>query len=413
MISDHSDPLAIIGGEEAGGQNIYVRELSDQLIKRGYEVHIFTRLSDQELPKEQTSKHGFKVIRIKCGPTGFIPKEQIINHSDEFIDGIKNYIKKHHYGYDLIHSHYWISGIIGLKLRSFFKIPLFHTFHSLGKIKHEAIGIENEQAASREKYEEQIINDADHIIATCPEERKQLLSLYKASADKITIIPVGVNTNRFYRRKKNEARKKINLNPHDKIILFVGRLAPQKGLSFLLNVFAVLLKDLAENKKEKTKLLIVGGSSKRNRTQKKEEEQLKTIQKLIENLDLQNHVKLAGRVPNNDLPWYYSAADVCVVPSRYEPFGIVPLEAMACGVPVIASRVGGLQYTVQNLKTGFLARTNDMIDFAYKIRLIIMNSNLKNEFGKNGIERIAQEFSWETIGNKILKFYLSFLHTNE
>lgn len=410
MISDHSDPLAKIGGEEAGGQNVYVRELSNQLIKRGYEVDIFTRWSNPKAPQTEKSKSGFRVIRIQCGEAGPMPKEQIIDHVDEFISGIKKYITKKNHCYDVIHSHYWMSGVIGLELRKWLNIPLLHTFHSLGKVKHRSVGSDIRGAELREGEEKQIVEKADRIIATCPEERKQLMRLYKASPDKIIIIPVGVSRSRFYAHKKTVARRKVGCGPDDNVILFVGRLAPQKGLNFLLNALAILLNDLPVSEKEKTKLVIAGGSGNRKKMPAQEKKQFEVIQRLIKNLGLENNTQLAGRVPNRFLPWYYSAADICVVPSRYEPFGIVPLESMACGTPLVVSRVGGLQYTVQNLKTGFHARAKDMYDFAYKMRLMLENPKLRKEFGNNGAERIREEFAWEIIGDRIIKTYNSLLH---
>lgn len=406
MISDHSDPLAKIGGGETGGQNVYVRELADKLVEKGYRVDIFTRLSDELLPREEYSKKGFRVIRIPFGPKGFLSKHEIFLHKDEFVRAAKDYIQKNNLHYDILHGHYWLSGLVGLQLKKLFSIPLVQTFHSLGKVKHDYLQEKTPDGEAREKAETQIAQNCDTVIATCPEEKRVLTQEYKINPEKITIIPVGVNTERFQPYGFSVARAKTKIPIDRNVILFVGRLVPQKDVPTLVRAFGIMHKKLPSDEREKTFLYICGGSALHARNIPEEEKEERTkIKAALRETGCKKYVHFVGRVPNKKLPYYYSAANFCVVPSGYEPFGIVPLEAMACSTPVIVSQVGGLQFSVKDGETGLHAQAQNHEDFAQKIQTLLQDKKHQVQYGKNGRQRILDMFSWDSISDKIITTY--------
>lgn len=401
MISDHSDPLASLGGEESGGQNVYVNALASQLAHKGHTVHVLTRLNNPADPTEETAESGYTVFRAPVGPSGFIPKEEFALHLDAFAEAA---LARAAVGsYDIIHSHYWLSGVTGVRIRQSYAIPLVHTFHSLGKVKHATLrGIDPSHKRQRERAEMSIVQHADCLLTESPDERSNLIRLYRADPSRITVVPAGVDTTLFHPRSKQKARAELGIR-HQHVLLYVGRFVAQKGLPTLLKAFARLRASLLPEEREDVLLLLVGGDLTK-RTKKQSAIQQK-LQNIINELALGSSVRIVGKVPNEELPTYYQAADFCVIPSRYEPFGIVPLEAMACGKPVVASFVGGMKSTVRNLYTGFHARPNADDDFAQKMKHLLSNASLCKEFGQHGRRRTVAEYSWDSISERVLSCY--------
>lgn len=403
-----------MGGEEAGGQNIYVHQLGIHLVKKNFDVDVFTRFSDEKLPREAVSRDGgYRVVRIKAGPTSFIPKEQILNHLDEFTQGILDFITANKLEYDIIHTHYWLSGLAGLRLKEKLGLPVVHNFHSLGKVKHEAFGIHDEQALRREEGEKEIIENVDAVIATSPNEKRELAHFYKVPRKKIVVIPVGVDAARFSPVPKDEAKREVGIPVPSIALLFVGRFVEQKGLAVLIQAYALARREVLPHLRSKIRLYLIGGSPDSANLPEKEKKEMQHLKDLIRHNRLEQHITFLGNLPNRKTAPYYNAADICIVPSRYEPFGIVPLEAMACATPLVVSQVGGLDFTVQNLKTGFHARVGDVTDFAYKIRLLMENKNLRHELGNNGRRRVEELFTWGTITDEIIQVYHKFFTNHE
>lgn len=401
MISDHSDPLAHLGGEEAGGQNVYVHELSARLAAKGHTVHVVTRQNSLDRATEEEAPEGYTVFRVPLGPEGFMPKEQFPKYLPQFTEAIDALMNKH--GYDVIHSHYWLSGVSALAMKNKHNIPCVHTFHSLGKVKHaKLVGIDPLQKKRREQYEKTIVKHADCLLAESPEERHELMRLYGASPERITVVPAGVDTNVFTPGNMKAARKNLKLH-HKNVLLYVGRFVAQKGLPTLLQAYALMRSELSQEARDSTVLVLVGGDL-TEKTEKQSRIQ-KRLLSLIASLDLEDAVHFAGQVDNKNLPTYYQAADMCIVPSRYEPFGIVPLEAMACGTPVVASFVGGMKSTVRNLYTGLHARPKNSADFARKMGILFKNPQLREEFGAQARQHIEQKYSWETVCDGVLSCY--------
>lgn len=407
LISDHADPLAEIGAKEAGGQNIYVLYLAKFLSRLGLGVDIYTRW-DRKNKKEVINLNGhLRVIRVKAGPKRYIPRDSFLGVKDEFATNVLKRIKKEKIDYDLIHTNYWFSGLIGLKIKRKIRVPLVHVYHSIGQIRFRTLKKHKDQKndyvffQKRLKAEREIAEKADTIIATSPVEKRILINLFKIDKNKIKVIPIGVDTKIFKPGRSNRIRKSFKISKSKKVILYVGRIEWRKGIGTLLYAFHKVL-----SRYPNTKLYIVGGGKSKLATnlEKAEKERLKNI---IQELGLRSKVFFTGPKRQKSLFRYYSVADVCVVPSYYEPFGIVPLEAMACGTPVVASKTGGLSYTVKNNITGCLAEPRDCLDLANKISLVLKNK--KSFYRDDCLKRIRNNFEWEKISQKYKTFFINFL----
>lgn len=399
MISDHADPLAKIGSKESGGQNIYVMNLASFLAHAGLEVDVYTRWDRASKKEVVEVQPGFRVIRVKAGPRAYMPRDNFLEVIREFTTNIKARIERENLQYDSIFSNYWFSGIIGLKLAKSYRLPQVHVYHSIGKIRFETLKKQSEPSpevceffAKRIKWEQKIAEQVTTIITTSPVEQAEIIKLFKVSIDKITCIPVGVDTRLFHPYPRAVVRKKVKVSPDVPLILYVGRLEWRKGIGTLLYAF----KNLPE-RWDNAELLIVGGGPSK-KTDGQDAQEYKRLVAMAKELGIENRVRFVGARSQKQIVAYYSAADVCVVPSYYEPFGIVPIEAMACGTPVVASRTGGLQFTVQDSITGYLAEPRNYRDLAQKIAVVLELG--KESFGQAARERIKENFIWPKIADQ-------------
>lgn len=402
VISDHADPLASIGGLETGGQNIYVLQLAKNLPKFNWRLDVFTRWDNPR--KKQVKRIGRKarVIRIKAGPIKRIPRDQIAQHLAEFSENIIKFKSRESIDYCLIHANYWMSGWIGLRLKKIYNLPLIQIFHSLGRIKYQTLKEVDSQRHSsgffdsafmkqRLGVEKELFENADTVLASSPREKQDMLHLYQACASKIKLIPLGIDPKVFRPIAKDKAYRYTGWSNQQNIILYVGRVEWRKGLGTLLYA----LKDLLDKQHFKPKdlaLKIIGGHP-RSRIRSAEYYEFKRLRKIIEELDIAPYVSFLGSLKREKLPYYYSAANLAVMPSYYEPFGLVPVEAMACGAPVIGSRVGGIQFTIQNKKTGFLVPGRRYRALANKILVLLNNPDLREKMGQAGIVRVRKKFN--------------------
>ena len=352
MISMHTCPLAcpqaLLGGRETGGMNVYVRELSRELARRGKNVDVFTRWQDETTPQIQYLGEGARVIHLPAGPRAPHDKNRLVDYVDEFTRGIEAFALREGIRYDLIHSHYWLSGLVGRCLQEHWGVPMVQMFHTLGHLKNQvAKGEADRELDLRIQMEGQVMEWADLLIAATPLERAQMSWYYNADASKIEVVPAGVDTSLFHPRDKEQVRRELGLPLEKPILLFVGRIERLKGIDTLLESVAVVSRTCAG---KNLKVLIVGGGGQTE----EENEELRRVVELHRELNLQDQVEFVGSKPQELLPLYYSAADITVMPSHYESFGLVAVESMASGTPVIASNVGGLSYTVKDGETGFL-----------------------------------------------------------
>jgi D-inositol-3-phosphate glycosyltransferase len=393
VISAHTCPLATLGGKETGGMNVYTRETCRALGRQGVEVDIFTRSQDHKIPPETEMDVGVRVLHIPAGPHEPYDKYLMMNHISEFVQGILSYGRG---DYDLIQSHYWISGVIALELRRRLRTPVIHMFHTLGYLKNRvARSSEELEPGLRLQMEREIARQADHLIAAQPLERAQLIWHYDADPSRVRVIPCGVDISLFCPKDKEESRRTLNL-ANRPWLLFVGRLEPIKGLDTLLKALLLVRKKCTD-----AALLIVGGDRHGGKTSP---DRSAAIQAQVESFGLEDHVFFGGAQDQRNLPLFYNAAEICILPSRYESFGMVALEAMACGVPVIASNVGGLSFTVQNGQTGFLVPEGDSQALADCIAKTLNDRILRGRLSRKAAER-ARSFTWDKIVSSIMDLY--------
>jgi len=403
LISDHADPLVEIGSKEAGGQNIYVFYLAKFLCKLGLSVDVYTRWDRKNKKEIINFNNNLRVIRVKAGPKKYIPKDNFLKLVDEFAENVLKRISKEKIQYDLIHTNYWYSGIIGLKIAQVIKKPLVHVYHSIGKIRFETLkkfkpqGSDNEFFKRRMLAEKEIAWKADKVIATSPVEKRIIKNLFGIDEEKIINITIGVDTKIFKSIEKKKARRLLKFDSEKKVILYVGRIEWRKGIGTLLYALKEVVKKYPDSK-----LYIIGGGKSKS-TKKLEEAECKRLKNIADELGIRDKVSFLGAKRQKYLYKYYSASDVCVVPSYYEPFGIVPLEAMACGTPVVASKTGGLQFSVLDGKTGHLAKTRSYQDLAEKI--IMTLSKGKAFYKSNCLKRINEKFRWEKIAEQYQKYF--------
>lgn len=401
MLSYHTCPLATLGGKDTGGMNVYVRELTRQLGKMDIHVDVFTRSQDDHVPHVlHELGYGNRVVHIPAGPEHPMPKQELANYIPQFVDGIKAFACDKKIKYDIIHSHYWMSGIAAASLSDGWAgSPIVHMFHTLGEMKNRiARSDEEREGAYRIEGEKQVLRRADRIVVATLAELTQLRFLYKADASKMVVIPPGVNVSRFYPIPSDEAKMYIGLQPEDRMILFVGRIEPLKGVDTLLEAMSCL--QMKESRP--VHLAIIGGDPSASPEEMNVE--MARLKNLCEVLGLDQSVVFLGVRDQDKLSYYYSAAGVVVMPSHYESFGMVALEAMACGTPVIASEVGGLAYLVRDGETGFTIPAEEPETLCEKLSWLLNDDELHAKMSAQAAA-YAQDYAWENIAKQIVDVY--------
>jgi len=400
MLSIHGDPATKIGSEEQGGQPIYIKDIC-RLLSNNYKIDVFTRMKSEDEEEIVELFPDVNVIRIEAGPAEFVPKEEIYLYLNEFFMNTIRWIEKHNKKYSLVHSHYWYSGSVGLKIKDHLEIPMVHNSHSLGSVKYDVLGQNKPVYADMRLLEEDLIlKRANAVIASTPQEVKNILDLYKVTGENIELIRTGVDERLFRPIDEQTAIKKTGIN-FKNIVLFVGRLTKAKGLRILVKALA----KVKEQFDEEIKLIVVGGDTSGVMHSDAESKEKKHLKRIIKKLGLQNNVIFLGPVNRELLPYIYSIADVCAVPSLYESFGLVAVEAMSCGTPVIASKVGGLAHTVIDGYSGlhFLPGRSDQL--AKAILKLITDSEKMEKIGVNARLRTAREFGLERTVKQIKSLY--------
>ena len=388
LISYHTCPLAAPGQGKAGGMNVHVRELAKAMADRGVVVDVFTREHDYRCGEAEPGWDGVHYVHVPAGPRD-APLGDLPNYLDEFVAGVGEYQQRNNIRYLAIHSHYWLSGWAGSRLAAVTGTPQVVTFHTLSRIKLQSRSGEQEPVM-RQETEERIIAEADRVVAFSPHERDAMVRLYGADRNRVSLIPCGVDLSRFRPIGQKEARQQLGLNGH-KVMLYVGRIEPLKGADLLLHAAASLESD------EGVQVLVVGSDADGSG-------ELERLHQLSDDLQLGDAVEFVGRVPQEQLALYYSAADVCVVPSFYESFGLAALESMACGTPVVASRVGGLSTIVQHGRTGYLKSWRCPEAFAQSLEMIMSNEDLRESMGRAARTR-AETLSWDQVAGRLLALY--------
>lgn len=398
FISEHASPLADLGGVDTGGQNVYVAQLAKQLVAKGYQVDVFTRRENEKADGIVNWMPGLRVIHVDAGPAHVMPKEEILPYMNAFRDNMTSFIINQQLHYSLVHANFFMSALVAMGIKEELDIPFVVTFHALGHVRkiHQA---ENDKfPAERLLIEEEVVKQADYIIAECPQDRDDLVQYYNASLDKITIIPCGFSDTEFYPVGKTTARKLMGLPQDAHILLQLGRMVPRKGVDNVIRALSRLKKT-----DKPVKLLIVGGESEiLDETCCPEFARLMAVAR---EHNVADSIIFAGRKNRSLLKYYYSAADIFITTPWYEPFGITPLEAMACGTPVIGANVGGIKYSVADGDTGLLVNPHDPDALGEKIDKIIDNPALLNRMGESAIHRVNTWFTWAKVADQVNSLY--------
>ncbi|MEE9247126.1 MAG: glycosyltransferase [Dehalococcoidia bacterium] len=388
LVSVHGCPLARLGERDTGGMNVYLLQLAKELGERGIRADVFTRYHDPKDPQAVELGPNARVIHIEAG-SWHETKNDIYPLLPEFVDNMVRFQESNGLEYDVYHSHYWLSGQAVSMLNNDYGIPHVASFHTLGEAKVRARPAEVESDL-RIRSERAILNRADQIVAVSEHERLNMIDYYDASPDKIRVIPCGVDMDTFRPRDKDESRRELGIGD-SKVLLFVGRVQPLKGPELLLRAVANL------KNREGLRLLIVGGDE-------EGDAELNQLRKLAQELGITHMVTFEGIVQQKRLPLYYNAADVCIVPSYYESFGLVAAEALACGTPVIAARVGGLRETVTDGVNGYLIPSRSPEAFAERIDLLLDNDYLCNALGARARTSV-QRLAWPIVADQIVTLY--------
>ncbi|MEY3403852.1 MAG: glycoside hydrolase [Anabaena sp. CRKS33] len=400
LISVHGDPAIEIGREEAGGQNVYVRQVGEALALLGWQVDMFSRRvsADQETIVEHSSS--CRTIRLTAGPVEFVSRDHGFQYLPEFVDQLIKFQKEAGINYDLVHTNYWLSGWVGMELKKRLEIKQVHTYHSLGVIKYKTIENIPLVASQRLLVEKEILETVERIVATSPQEQEHMRSLVSQKGE-IDIIPCGTDIQQFGSVTREAARTRLEIAPETKVVLYVGRFDPRKGIE-------TLVRAMRESKfyESKQLQLIIGGGCTPGNSDAKERDRIAGI---VNELGMNECTSLPGCLSREILPAYYAAADVCVVPSHYEPFGLVAIESMACGTPVVASDVGGLQFTVVNEETGLLVPPQNVPAFNHAIDRILSDPQWQQELGKAAKKRVIDKFSWHGVASQLDKLYTQLL----
>jgi len=388
MISIHSCPLAMLGGKDTGGMNVYVRELAAELAKRGHSIDIYTKAHQPQHGPPINLGQNVRIIHLDTGADEDMPKLAIYDYIHTLAEVAENFRKYNQLQYDLLHSHYWLSGLIGQQLGELWHVPRAVMFHTLGAIKNN-LGIGEYEPELRIDSEREVIANCDRIIASTPSERQALVELYDSAAEKIAVIPCGVNLDMFRPVDRELARRELGLD-HQKLILFVGRMDPLKGLEPLLTALTYM-------DGEKPPMLVVVGGDGQSRSQ------VETAQNIVKKLNVEKRVQFFGSVAQSKLPLFYSAADVCAIPSYYESFGMVALESLACGTPIVATDVGGMKNIIRNRHIGCIVGNNSPLKLAEEITGLLDcekdAANIKTR------QNAVAGFSWAAIADKVLLEY--------
>ena len=400
LISVHASPLASMGGEKTGGMNVYIRELSRELGRQGFHVDIFTRRPSILVPDVDTAiGKNVRVVNLNAGPQQLLTPEDQYAHLSEFTANLMAFATLQNLHYDIVYSHYWLSGWVAAKLKEAWGIRFVHMYHTLGHMKKRIKVNAFYQPDRRIMTEMHILQWADRIIAATPAEQAQLRWLYRAGRRQIVVIPPGVNTEHFQDAMSAvQARESLGINPESNLLLFVGRIEALKAVDTILEALYVL-REKVPTLLRNLHFMIVGGDP-----DSSADREMNRLQELSVKLGIDQLVSFVGAKEQSELPRYYAAATAVIMPSDYESFGMVALEAMSSGTPVIASQVGGLQFLVRDKETGLHIPTREPISLADCIIELMADPSKTEEMGA-AASRIARGYAWSHIAERLLRVF--------
>ncbi len=403
FISEHASPVALLGGQDAGGQNVYVDEVSRNLGLLGYHVDVFTRRDSPDAPEVVDWAPGVRVVNLDAGPATFVPKDDLWPVMPAFRDALLRFRVRDGARYDLIHGNFWMSGWVATELKRRLGIPVVQIFHALGKTKRRHQGAADTSPSDRIETELGIVRAVDRMIAQCPSERAELVDDYGADPRAVVVIPSAVNVITFRPVPLEEARARVGLGLDEFVVVYVGRLLPRKDIRNVVRALALL----AGQTDQPVTLLVVGGETPEPDPVATPE--IGELRRLAAELGVLDRVRFVGMRQQDVLRYYYSAGDVAVTTPWYEPFGLTPLEAMACGRPVVGAAVGGIAYTIKDGETGFLVPPRDPEALAARLRELQAQPALRLRMGRAARRRVEQEFTWPTVAKRTAALYQGLL----
>ena len=407
MLSVHACPLAKLGGRDSGGANVYVRELARELGRRGIEVDVFTRWREKDDPGIQWLGENARVVHIASGPMGYWPKMDVYEHLDEFATRLQAHVAAEGTRYDLIHSHYWLSAEVARALAPRWRLPRIQMFHTLGLVKREVMDEDIDgESDVRIAIERRAVRESAAVTAASEIELGELLDLYDAEREKLHIIPCGVDPDLFRPVRQADAREALGRDQCERIVLFVGRIEQIKGIDVLLRALGLLFFRRPDLRSDLC-LLVVGGALDPD-DDGSETEKIHELRRLVHEHRMEANVSFVGSLDQQRLALFYAAADVCAVPSLTESFGLVALEAMACGTPVVGTRVGGLQKLIEHGVSGLLVPAGDYQALAESIAQVLTDHRLRMHLGHGARDR-AEHFTWRGVGDKMEALYAKIL----
>src|SRR3989449_4590517 len=399
----HGCRLVKRGGRVSGGMNVYVRELARDLGRRGIEVDVFTRWREKDDPRIQQIATNARVIHIPSGPIGYWPKMAVYEHLDEFTSQLLEYVEAEGRSYDIVHAHYWLSAKVARTLEQRWKTPVVQMFHTLGLVKREVMDEDVDgESDIRIEIEREAVRRSAAIVAASEIELGELRRLYRADPARVAVIPCGVDSTVFHPVRQADAREALGRDQCERLILFVGRIEQIKGSDVLLRAMGVLFQRYPDLRSDVC-LLVVGGALDPG-DDAPETEKILELRRLVHEHRMESNVAFVGSRGQEELALYYAAADVCAVPSLTESFGLVALEAMACGTPVVGTRVGGLQTVIENGESGLLVPAGDYRALAEAVARVLMDARLRMHLAHGARDR-AEHFTWERVGDRIVELY--------
>lgn len=397
LISEHASPLALIGGVDSGGQNVYVAHLAKQLAFLGYHVDIFTRrdAADQEIVVDWLPN--VRVVNVPAGPAEFIPKELMLPHMEDFSRFMIRFARREKIHYDIVHANFFMSGIVAQRFKQATGTPFVMTFHALGRVRRLSQGQADGFPDVRFSIEESLMQDADRIIAECEQDRADMELLYAADHERIDVVPCGFDSEEFW--PVTNARDYLGLPSDEFVVLQLGRMVPRKGIDNVIEAIAAL----QERHGVRARLLIVGGNT--TKPDPDATPEFGRLMNLAYALDVGDRVQFMGQRPRSELRYYYSACNAFVTTPWYEPFGITPVEAMACGTPVIGSAVGGIKTTVLDGHTGYLVPPKDPEALAERLAWLYHHPQIAQRLGWAGMHRAYRQFTWRKVAAQVAQVY--------
>jgi glycosyltransferase involved in cell wall biosynthesis len=402
LISDHASPLAAPGSIDCGGQNVYVAHLARELAMAGHLVDVFTRRDAIGQKQLVRWRDNIRVVNVPAGPAHHVPKEQLLPYVQAFARFTTRFARHQQAMYDIVHANFFMSGMVARHLKQTLGIPFVITFHALGQVRRMAQGVADAFPPSRMRIETLLMQQADRVIAECAQDRLDMEQLYGASPARIAVAPCGFDPAELWPQDQLEARSLLGLAPGKFTVLQLGRMVPRKGVDTVIQATALLRSHHGID----AELLVLGGDV---HAEGRDGPEMARLHLLAERLGILEHVRFVGQKARAELRTWYSAADVFVTTPWYEPFGITPVEAMACARPVVGSEVGGIKSTVVDGSTGFLVPSRDPQAVADRLATLQRNPMLARTMGDAGLRRAYRHYTWRSVAQQVGAVYAAVL----